>query len=211
MARTFKRSPIALAVLALLHEGPMHPYRMQRLIKDRGKDQVINVERRASLYQTINQLLRAGLITFWETARQEGFPERTVYKLTDQGHQTAVVWLRDMLSSPAQEFPEFPAAVSLLPLLTPEDALHQMELREARLTDRMARLDEEVQAAGADLPRLFLLETEYMQTVLQAELIWVRAIIADLRGGQLIWHQEWMRPTVPSDSDESATTTDAEA
>src|SRR4051812_20334120 len=108
MARTFKRSPIALAVLALLHEAPMHPYRMQRLIKDRGKDQVINVEQRASLYQTINQLLRAGLITFWETARQEGFPERTVYKLTDQGYRTAVAWLRDMLASPAQEFPEFP-------------------------------------------------------------------------------------------------------
>src|SRR5947209_1996113 len=126
MARKFKRSPLALAVLALLREAPMHPYRMQRLIKDRGKDQVINVEQRASLYQTISQLLRAGLIAPSETERQEGFPERTVYKLTDKGHYTAVTWLREMLSTPAQEFPEFPAAVSLLPLLTPEDALHQM-------------------------------------------------------------------------------------
>src|SRR5215207_8096930 len=117
MAKMFKRSPLALAVLALLHEAPMHPYRMQRLIKERGKDQVINVKQRASLYQTISQLLRAGLITFWETTRQEGFPDRTVYKLTDTGHHTAVSWMREMLSEPAQEFPEFPAAVSLLPLL----------------------------------------------------------------------------------------------
>jgi DNA-binding PadR family transcriptional regulator len=211
MARQFKRSPIALAVLALLHESPMHPYRMQRLIKDRGKDLVINVEQRASLYQTINQLLRAGLIAAWETGRQEGFPERTVYKLTDQGHETAVTWLRDMVSAPAREYPEFPAALSLLPLLTPADALHQMERREARLIEQIARLDEEIQAAGAGLPRLFLLETEYMQTVLQAELIWVRAIIADLRSGQLTWHQDWMRPTVPPETDESTENTDAKA
>ena len=72
MTKTFKRSPLALAVLVLLHESPMHPYRMQRLIKDRGKDQVINVEQRASLYQTISQLLRAGLITNWETTQNEG-------------------------------------------------------------------------------------------------------------------------------------------
>ncbi len=111
----------------------MHPYQMQRLIKERGKDQVINVEQRASLYQTIGQLLRAGLIASWETSRQEGFPERTVYKLTDEGHEAAVTWLREMLSTPAQDYPDFPAAVSLIPLLTPADALRQLEHREAQL------------------------------------------------------------------------------
>src|SRR3954466_14170529 len=130
MARTFKRSPLALAVLVLLHESPMHPYRMQRLIKDRGKDLVINVQQRASLYQTINQLLKAELITFWENERQEGFPERTLYRLTDKGHETAVAWMREMLSTPDQDFPEFPAAISLLPLLAPEDAIQQLEIRE---------------------------------------------------------------------------------
>jgi DNA-binding PadR family transcriptional regulator len=142
----------------------MHPYRMQRLIKERHKDQVINVEQRASLYQTINQLLRAGLIAFRETERQEGFPERTVYRLTDEGHQAAVSWMREMLSAPAQEFLEFPAAVSLLPLLTPEDALHQLEIREARLTGQIASIAEEMRAETDSLPRLFLLESEYLQT-----------------------------------------------
>src|SRR5690606_18421032 len=69
MARSFQRSPLALAILVLLAEEPMHPYRMQRLIKERGKDLVINVQRRASLYQTIRQLLRAGLIRVRETSR----------------------------------------------------------------------------------------------------------------------------------------------
>ncbi len=202
MARTFKPSPLALAVLTLLHEAPMHPYRMQKLIKERGKDEVINVQQRASLYQTISQLLRAGLITFWETTRQEGFPERTVYKLTEKGHHAAVNWLREMLSNPAQEYPEFPAAVSLLPLLTPEDALRQMEIREARLTDRLGSIDKEIETYAVSLPRLFLLESEYMRSVLEAELKWVRLIIADLRSGELSWNQEWMRPLVPPENEE---------
>jgi DNA-binding PadR family transcriptional regulator len=202
MPRKFKRSPLALAILVLLHEAPMHPYRMQRLIKDRAKDQVIKADQRASLYQTISQLLRAGLIALWETERHEGFPERTVYKLTDQGHHAAVNWLRDMLSTPAQEFPEFPAAVSLLPLLTPEDALHQLELRETRLTGQIASIYEELQTHAESLPRLFLLESEYLRVVLEAELNWVRTIIADLRSGQLTWNQEWMRPYTPPEADE---------
>lgn len=182
----------------------MHPYRIQRLIKDRRKDQVINVEQRASLYQTINQLLRAGLITFWETTRQEGFPERTVYKLTEKGHDTALNWLREMLSAPAREFPEFPAAVSLLPLLTPEDALHQMEIREARIADQFALIDEEVQTHTDRLPRLFLLESEYMRIMLEAEWKWVRSVIADLRSGQLTWNQEWARPFGPPETEDEA-------
>jgi DNA-binding PadR family transcriptional regulator len=178
----------------------MHPYRMQRLIKDRGKDQVINVEQRASLYQTINQLLRAELITFWETAREEGFPERTLYRLTDKGHDTAVTWLREMLSTPAQEYPDFPAAISLLPLLTPEDAIEQMGIREAKLTNQIAAIDKQIQAV--DLPRLFLLESEYMRVVQEGELKWVRALIADIHSGQITWNHDWIQPTVSPETEE---------
>ena len=175
----------------------MHPYRMQRLIKDRGKDQVINVEQRASLYQTIGQLLRAGLITSWENTHQEGFPERTIYKLTDKGHETALTWLREMVSTPAREFPEFPAAVSLLPLLTPEDCIFQLERRENRLSEQILRIDQDMLANAASLSRLFLLESEYMRTILDSELKWVRSVITDLRSGQLSWNQEWMSPFLP--------------
>lgn len=200
MTRPFKPSPLALAVLALLHESPMHPYKMQRLIKDRGKDQVINVAQRASLYQTINQLLRAGLIAYWETERQEGFPERTVYRLTARGREAAVSWMHEMLSAPAHDFPAFPAAVSLLPLLTPDDALQQMEQREERLAGRVDTIRADMQSVSDSLPRLFLLESEYMLTMLEAELAWVRSIIADIRGGTLTWHQEWMQPFTPPNS-----------
>lgn len=49
-----RRSTLALVVLALLFEAPMHPYRMPQLIKKRGKDRVIFVGQRASPYKTID-------------------------------------------------------------------------------------------------------------------------------------------------------------
>jgi DNA-binding PadR family transcriptional regulator len=163
----------------------MHPYRMQRLIKERGKDQVIRVELRASLYQTIDRLLRDGLIAVQEIERQDGVPDRTIYCLTDSGYAVAVKWLRDMLATPAQDYPEFPAAVSLLPLLTPDDARHHLEIRAAKLADRISSIDQVNQVA--DVPRLFLLESEYLRLMLETELNWVQSVIADLREGRLTW------------------------
>ena len=179
----------------------MHPYRMQQLIKERGKDQVINVQRRASLYQTINQLLKAGLIAVRETARDEGFPERTIYELTGQGRRAAIGWMREMLSTPTQEFPEFPAAISLLPLLTPDDAAHQLGLREVRLAAQIAGIDEAIEKYVHGLPRLFLLEEEYVRAVLEAELKWVRGLIADLRHGEITWTEDWVRAHLPPEVD----------
>src|SRR5215471_2430466 len=105
------RSPLWLIVLALACEEPMHPYRMQSLIKERGKDHVANVAQRNSVYQTIDALLRANLIAVRETARDENRPERTVYEATDDGRRALHAWLRTVLSTPAREFPDFPAAL----------------------------------------------------------------------------------------------------
>ena len=85
MPTAFRRSPLALAILGLLEDGPLHPYGMQQLIKQWGKDQVINVGQRASLYKMITRLAEADLITIRETTREHQYPERTTYELTDAG------------------------------------------------------------------------------------------------------------------------------
>jgi DNA-binding PadR family transcriptional regulator len=185
-----------MVVLALLAEAPMHPYRMQQLIKYRHKDDVVNVAQRNSVYQTIDRLLRAGLITVRETSRAEKRPERTTYEITDEGLTTLRQWLRTMLSTPAREFPEFPAALAFLPLLTADDARRQLETRVTALEEKLAVLDAEVAAAtGGErpLPRLFLVEDEYMRAVTEAELKWVRSLVADLRAGRLHWDRRWLR------------------
>ena len=195
-----KRSPTALAILVLLCEAPMHPYRMQRLIKERGKDEVINVAQRASLYQTIRRLERDGLITQRKTVRDAKRPERTIYEVTKQGRATAFEWLRQMLSTPTYEYPEFPAAVSFLPLLSPEDALRQFELRAQAVEGELARIDEGVKHA-ARIPRLFLLEMEYLRAIHATELAWINSVIADLRAGNLTWNEAWLRQVAAEFSD----------
>jgi DNA-binding PadR family transcriptional regulator len=192
MKKSVRRSAIALAILTMLYEEPMHPYRMQQLIKERGKDEVINVTQRASLYQTINRLEREELIKAQSVSRDQNRPERTVYELTDQGRQTMVDWMREILSTPSPEFPEFPAALSVLAVLTVKDARQQLERRLEALEAELKRL-EGILAQTSFLPRIFLLEMELLRANCATELKWVRSVVLDLRSGKLTWNEKWLR------------------
>jgi DNA-binding PadR family transcriptional regulator len=186
-----RSSPLALTVLALLHYKPLHPYGIQRLVKDWGKEQVVNVRQRASLYRTIERLNGDGLIAVRETGRDQQYPERTVYEVTDAGRETARAWMEEMLSAPKQEFPEFPAALSNLLLLTPEEMAAVLERRVDALSEKLDGLDVALAAeAEQGLPRITRLETEYLRAVTAAELEWVRAVTEDLQAGRLSWSKE---------------------
>lgn len=189
MSAPVRSSPLGLTVLGMLHTRPLHPYGIQRLIKQWGKDQVVNVSQRASLYRTIDRLHAGGLVAVRETERDQQYPERTVYEITDAGRAAARTWLEDMLAVPKQEFPDFPAALSHLMMLAPDEALRVLERREARLAEAQAGLDAGL-AAGTDLPRVLMLEAEYAHAVAATQLAWVRAVIGDLRDGRLTWSRE---------------------
>jgi DNA-binding PadR family transcriptional regulator len=184
----FRSSPLALTVLGMLNYAPLHPYGIQRLIKQWGKDQVVNVGQRAGLYRTIERLLDAGLIEVRETGRDQQYPERTVYQSTSAGREAAHSWLEEMLAEPKQEFPQFPAALSNLLMLMPDEAQQVLQQRAdalaAMLEDLRPGLDED---ADAGLPRVTMLESEYLAVVTEAELTWVRSVIEDLRAGRLSW------------------------
>jgi DNA-binding PadR family transcriptional regulator len=182
------RSPLSVVILSLVAEEPMHPYRMQQLIKFRGKDRIANVAQRNSVYQTIDRLLRDGLLTIHATDRAEGRPERTVYAITTLGRQTLERWLETMLASPAREFPDFPAALAFLPFLRPQTVMARLEERARVLEERLAE-----EQPALPLPRLFLIEDEYQRAMTQAELEWVRALIGDLRTGRLDWDEQQIK------------------
>jgi len=195
MTTSFRRSPLALAILGLLEDGPLHPYGMQQLIKQWGKDQVINVGQRASLYKMINRLAEAGLIKVRETTRDHQYPERTSYELTDAGRAASRQWMTEILSTPRNEFPEFPAALSFLPMLTPESTMELLSQRRERLTQQLAERDAVIatELEGLQIPRVTLLETEYLRAVTEAELRWIDAVLAGLRDGTLTWSREELR------------------
>jgi DNA-binding PadR family transcriptional regulator len=191
MATPVRSSPLALTVLALLHYKPLHPYGIQRLIKQWGKDQVVNVAQRAGLYRTIDRLLAGGLIAVRETGRDQLYPERTVYEVTNDGRAAARAWMLEMLGTPRQEYPEFPAALSHLLLLEPQEIQDVLERRAQALTAALADLDSGLASAERlGLPRITALESEYLRAVTAAELGWVRSVADDLRDGRLTWSAE---------------------
>jgi DNA-binding PadR family transcriptional regulator len=154
-----------------------------------GKDRTVDVSQRATLYKTIERLRTAGLIEVKKTERDQRFPERTVYGLTDEGFRVGREWLTEMLATPRNEFPEFPAALSFVFGLTPDEARAALERRARLLRESVAEIDRELHSEAGP-PRLFLLETEYVRTITAAELKWVNGVVDDLRAGRLGWRLE---------------------
>lgn len=186
-------SPLALAVLVLLFEKPLHPYEMAATLKQRGKEQSIKL-RYGSLYTVIGQLQREAFIEPTGTEREGGRPERTLYRLTGAGEAEMNSWLRSLVSEPVKEYPQFEAALSLLPALPPREAQTLLTERLNRLKEREKQIQAQIDGAVAiDLPALFLIESEYALALLRAERTYVKSLIHNIAtaelGGLEQWHQ----------------------
>ena len=125
-------NPLALAVLAELLMGPLHPYEIGRRLQEHRKDQSIKYNR-GSLYMVVEQLKKAGFVAEQETVRDTQRPERTVYALTADGRSELFDWLRTLVAEPRHEYPHFGVALSLLSILPPPDAVELLTRRLAAL------------------------------------------------------------------------------
>jgi DNA-binding PadR family transcriptional regulator len=180
-------------VLWHLFREPMHVYAIQKQFEATGKDRVVNIKSRASLYQTLERLQRHGLVEVVETVRVEGYPDRVVYRATEAGRAVAREWLRQMLHSTDSDYPEFLAALSILFGLPPDEARAELELRVQRLSAELAEAQAALTSVPPELPRLFLLEEEYRIAMLGAEVSFLSGVIEDLAAGRLTWSEDWLR------------------
>ena len=189
-------TPLALAILRLLHERPMHPYEMHQLVRDRGTDFVIKV-RAGSLYHAVERLATLSLIAPVETGREGRRPERTVYAITDAGRDEFMDNLRDLVRSPAEEFPVFAAALEMLATIEPAAARRLLMQRTFTLEAQVAGAEQVVGAlAKSGLDRIDIVETEYAQHMLRAELTWVRNLIDDIDAGAIAWSPTRHTPSI---------------
>jgi DNA-binding PadR family transcriptional regulator len=183
---------LALAVLALAVERPMHPYEMATLLRERGKDQSIEIKW-GSLYTVVRNLARHGFLEPVETVREGRRPERTVYRATEAGRAEMEDWLRELIGTPEKEFPRFEAALSLLPGLPPDVVRDLLKQRLAALEAAIDRAESTIAGHGAGIPRLFLIESEYYLTLQRAEADWVRSLLAELTDGTFPGLDHWRR------------------
>jgi DNA-binding PadR family transcriptional regulator len=199
-ARPLPRTPVALSVLNLLAERPMHPYEMRVLMRQRGHDRAFQI-RESSVYDTVARLADRGLIEPVEVSREGRRPERTVYAITDAGRDELRDWLWELTSVPDVEYPAFAAPLMFIYALGRDRAIAALTQRAARLEAEISSSDAYRQAFAVELPefpRIFGIEEEYAQAMRRAELAWVRETVAQLRDGTFPWPERDDLPEYPA-------------
>jgi DNA-binding PadR family transcriptional regulator len=184
-------NPLALAVLACLHERPMHPYEMASTMRERGKEQTIKLNY-GSLYTVVDSLAKNGLIEAMEATREGRRPQRTVYQLTEAGRARLDAWMSELLAEPVKEYPQFEAALTLLPVLHPDAVTELLHTRIRLLRKEIGQARIMLEAAhDAGLPRLLLIESEYHLVLRETELSWVEELVGELEAGTLEGQDGW--------------------
>jgi DNA-binding PadR family transcriptional regulator len=181
---------LALAVLSTLVQRPMHPYEMASVLRERGADESMRVKW-GSLYTVVGNLEKHGLIAATESQRQGGRPERTVYRITETGRDELVDWVRELISIPEPEHSRFEAGLAVLGALGPDEGAELLRKRLALLEKRLAEQEDSLARHSAEIPRLFLVESEYSLAIRRAETDWVRALLAEFTTGSFPGLGQW--------------------
>lgn len=181
---------LALAVLSALAHRPMHPYEMAAALRGWNKEHDMGIKW-GSLYTVVGNLAKHGLIEELESSRQGRRPERTVYRITEAGREELVDWTRELLGVPQMEFPRFRAGLSVMAVLPPDDVAGLLTDRLSAIRRGIAELEEFHERDDLQVPRLFLIETEYDLAMLRAEERWVAALLDELTSGTFPGLAEW--------------------
>lgn len=180
-------TPMALAALELLHDGPRHPYEIHQTMREREVWRLLRLTT-GSLYHAIDRLERDGLIEAVETSREGRRPERTTYRLTDAGRDAFAQRLRAMVAEPAVEYPQYSVAVAFLHTLDRADALVQLRRRAIALEAAVAA--ENVyrdRLTDMGVHEMYWADVDLRQRQRETELDWTRRLIERLESRQLIW------------------------
>ncbi|MBM2622970.1 PadR family transcriptional regulator [Actinoplanes sp. LDG1-06] len=175
---------LALGVLSVLAYRPMHPYEMAGTLRGWGKDRDLGIKW-GSLYTVVRNLARHELIAEVETVREGARPERTVYRLTDEGRAELFDWTRELLTTGEP----FRAGLSLLSVVPPDDAVVLLQQHADALAARIAELRDQLERETA--PRLFLVEVEYDIAMATAEAVWTGALRDEITRGTFDGLEAW--------------------
>jgi DNA-binding PadR family transcriptional regulator len=180
-------SPLALSILELLDERPMHPYELAATMRERHHDEFIRLNF-GTLYHTVEVLERNGLIVSVEREKEGRRPERTIYELTAPGRELLVQVVGDILARPTREYVNFAAGLMFMHHLEAGHAAQLLTERVAALgskSEKLTRIMADLRTAG--MTRLALVELEHKIAMLDAERAWVRKLESDITEGRLEW------------------------
>jgi DNA-binding PadR family transcriptional regulator len=190
MARTPTLTPLAVAALALLAEGPTHPYEMYQTLVQRSEDRLVKV-RPGSLYHTVDRLAREGLVRATGTEREGNRPERTTYEITEGGTLALSERVAEIIGTPVNEFPEFPLGLGESHNLPVDTVIDLLRKRVGLLRTDIAVLDDAIRAIRAKaLPAKYWVDVRYLRAMAEADVATLEALIDDLVSGAISWDEE---------------------
>lgn len=181
---------LALAVLSTVAYRPMHPYEMGQALRGWGKDQDMPIKW-GSLYTVVRNLEKHALLEAAENTRQGARPERTVYRITDEGRAELLDWARELVATPETEPSRFKAGLSVLVVLPPAEAADLLRGRVDLLDTEISGRREALAGLAATVPPLFLVEDEFELAMREAEVSWVRALLDQVDSGRYPGMAEW--------------------
>jgi len=182
--------PLALAILELLDDRPMHPYEMATVLRQTGKEHDMRIKW-GSLYTVVQNLEKHGLIEATGSDRDGRRPERTSYAITGSGRAELADWMRELLAVPEPEQSRFVAALSVVGVLSPDEVTALLGQRLRALQESIAADRAELDEVGKTVPWLFLIESEYELAMRRAEAEWVRGLLAQFADGTLSGIPQW--------------------
>jgi len=179
-------SPLALSILELLHERPMHPYELAATMRARHHDEFVRLNF-GSLYHTVEVLERNGWVVPSEREKEGRRPERTVYRVSDAGRDVLQKVVSDILANPRREYLHFSAGLMFMHHLSAEAAVQRLEERSQALLKLITKLSQILDEVQASHTRLSVIELEHKIAVLNAERAWVDKIAKEIADGKLEW------------------------
>jgi hypothetical protein len=115
---------------------------------------------------------------------------REPFAITAAGAAALTEWVTDLVRESAAEYPRFAAGLDYLTALPQVDAVAALRSRGEALTDEVERRRAETTTATEKLARrglgrVYDLEDEYRLAMVEAELAWLRSLLAEFETGAL--------------------------
>lgn len=195
MAQTSTR----LLVLGAIREtGPVHGYDLRRELLSWGAEEWANVTP-GSVYNALKTLVREGMLEVVGTDRQGARPERTTYRITEEGEEDLLRLLRENLWQSGLPNHPLLAGLAFLPLFPRDELAKAMRHRADKLRAQATQRRSEARAIAASddaplgsIPAHVAESFRLTASLLEGEAAWANDLAKRLERGELdgLWNAD---------------------
>jgi len=175
---------VRLVILGLLRERPLYGYEIKQIIEEHMSDWTSIAF--GSIYFALDKLTEEHCVEKVGIERKGKRPSRSVYQITEAGRTEFLRLLREVWSKPDRQYFSLDIGLAFMGALPLEDIRDYLRRRLAQLEETLPYLDshqrEEMMEPGK--PRSAVAIFEHARVHFQAELAWMRDLLAQVERGE---------------------------